>query len=334
MPEISVIIPVYNAEKYLAECLQSVLNQSLPDLEVICINDGSTDHSVQVLKTFQQKDSRIIIIDQPNQGVSAARNAGLKIASGKYIGFVDADDSIETDYFNRLYKLASESSADAVYSRKSPEDDFGRFPCLPSGEEIQRTLLPVYLREDSMNAVWNKIYRSSIIRDKGIVFPVGTTHGEDAHFNISFLMHAQKIAFLDSQGYYYREVDGSATKNIAVHDYLKRIIEVYETDWTPIIGNVLDPNEIMKLKKIRMANAVISLVYIYGNRGNSFTDRQRFLKLREIVTKLQIQEVFGDAETEAAVELRGYSQHIYKGIRKQNVILLYLLTQYSYYRNR
>lgn len=334
MAKISVIVPVYNAEKYLAECLESVCSQTLPEIEIICVNDGSTDDSLQVLEVFRHKDSRIIVIDQPNQGVSAARNAGLNIASGQYIGFVDGDDSIETDYFEKLYQRAQETGADALYSRMSPADDFRRFPSSLLGKAIPQTLIPVFLSGDSLNAVWNKIYRKEVIITNTVLFPVGVKQGEDARFNIEFLMHAQTIAFLDWQGYHYREVEGSATKNIAAHDYLKRIIEVYETDWTPIIGNVLDPNEIMKLKKIRMANAVISLVYIYGNRGNRFTDRQRFLKLREIVTEPQVQGVFCDAETETALQLRGYMQQIYKGIRKQNIILLYLLTQYSYYRNR
>ena len=91
MPKISVIIPVYNVEKYLAECLTSVVNQTFKDIEIICVNDGSTDNSPKILKEFAQKDSRIKIINQENQGLSAARNTGLDVATGEYVSFIDSD---------------------------------------------------------------------------------------------------------------------------------------------------------------------------------------------------------------------------------------------------
>ena len=112
MPKISVIIPVYNVERFLKKCLESVINQTLSDLEIICINDGSTDKSLSILNSFAQKDNRIIVINQDNQGQSCARNAGLSIATGKYIGFVDSDDWIDLDFYEKLYNTAKKYNAD------------------------------------------------------------------------------------------------------------------------------------------------------------------------------------------------------------------------------
>ena len=112
MPVISVIIPVYNAEKYLEKCLNSVIKQTLKDIEIICINDGSTDGSLNILQKYSEKDKRFIIIDQKNSGQSVARNKGLSVAKGEFIGFVDSDDWIDDDFYEKLYDAAIEYKAD------------------------------------------------------------------------------------------------------------------------------------------------------------------------------------------------------------------------------
>ena len=96
MPKISVIVPIFNVEKYLKECLESIINQTFKDIEIICINDGSTDNSLDILNQYAEKDNRIKVITQSNQGLSAARNTGIKYANGEYISFIDSDDYIDT----------------------------------------------------------------------------------------------------------------------------------------------------------------------------------------------------------------------------------------------
>ena len=334
MPEISIIIPVYNSEKYLEECLQSVLAQTFGDFEIICVNDGSHDRSLEILKQYRNKDSRIIVIDQPNQGVSAARNVGLKIAEGKYVGFVDGDDTIEDVFFEKFIDNAEKTKSDAVYSKLSANHNLGGFSGVIESPQILQNLLPQFFMQDDLNSVCIKLFRLKIINDHQIRFPVGIKHGEDAQFNIEFLMKANRISFLDYCGYHYREVEGSATRNIAKHDYLKRMVEVYETDWTSIIGSSIDQDRMENLKKIRFANAVISLVYIYGNRGNNFTDAQRFSKLREIVQHPTVKKVFSEPQILRELKLGKYAEAIFRNIKKRNILILYLLTQYSYYRNR
>ena len=117
MPKISVIIPVYNTEKYLKECLDSVLTQTFKDMEIICVNDGSTDNSAAVLNEYAQKDSRIKIVTQQNQGLSAARNSGLDVATGEWIYFADSDDAVPRDALLVLYTVAERSGCPIVASR-------------------------------------------------------------------------------------------------------------------------------------------------------------------------------------------------------------------------
>ena len=106
MPKVSIVIPVYNVEKYLRECLDSVVNQSLRDIEIICINDGSTDNSFKILEEYKSKEIRLQVLSQKNGGQSKARNAGLEVATGEYIYFLDSDDYIKTDALEILYKIA------------------------------------------------------------------------------------------------------------------------------------------------------------------------------------------------------------------------------------
>lgn len=112
MPKVSVVVPFYNTEKYLEKCLDSLVNQTLKELEIILVNDGSTDSSLEIAKNYQQKDSRIKIVEQEHLKQGAARNSGMKVAAGEYIGFVDSDDWVDLDYFEKLYNTAKQYNAD------------------------------------------------------------------------------------------------------------------------------------------------------------------------------------------------------------------------------
>ena len=113
MPKVSVIIPVYNTERYLRRCLDSVCNQTLSDIEIICINDCSTDNSLDILKEYADKDKRIKIINfKENKGAAVARNTGIDIVNGEYIGFIDSDDFVDSDFYEKLYNTASENNSD------------------------------------------------------------------------------------------------------------------------------------------------------------------------------------------------------------------------------
>lgn len=114
MAEVSIIVPVYNVESYLAKCLDSCINQNFTDMEIVCVNDGSNDSSVEILQAYSKFDSRIKIINKKNGGLSSARNAGIAEACGKYIMFVDSDDWISSDAVGKLYKNAEDNNSDVV----------------------------------------------------------------------------------------------------------------------------------------------------------------------------------------------------------------------------
>ena len=115
-PKLSVVVPVYNVENYLSKCLDSILKQTLEDIEIICVNDGSTDGSANILQDYKKKDPRIIVLEQENQGLGAARNTGIRTARGEYIGFVDSDDFIEPTMYEKLYEKACKFQLDIVLS--------------------------------------------------------------------------------------------------------------------------------------------------------------------------------------------------------------------------
>ncbi|MEI0700190.1 glycosyltransferase, partial [Brachyspira intermedia] len=208
--KISVIIPVYNVEKYLDKCLTSIINQSLKDIEIICINDGSTDSSLQILESYKEKDNRIIIINQKNLKQAAARNNGLKIAKGEYISFVDSDDYIEKDFLKKLYQTAINNNADIAASNVQEfiDDDFFYDISYVSKMTFffyeKRILVTP---EDKFGiiyscSIWNKIYRREFLTKNNISF-FENLFLEDVSFNQISTILANKIILVKDVYYYY-----------------------------------------------------------------------------------------------------------------------------------
>lgn len=212
MPKISVIIPVYNVEKYLAECLTSVVNQTFKDIEIICINDGSTDNSPKILEEFAQKDSRIKIINQENQGMSCARNAGLAVATGEYITFVDSDDYISTDLYADMQKYLP-AELICFNAKIFPMSEKYRalqnyIQCKFEGEQ---PITEKIIKQTNIH-IWNKIFKTSVIRENNIKFPDGL-YFEDFPFMFEYLYSINTAKFVTGKGYYfYRQQPNSIMK--------------------------------------------------------------------------------------------------------------------------
>lgn len=219
--EISVIVPVYNVEDYLAECLESILTQEFNSMEIICIEDGSSDNSLKILETFAQKYSQIKIIKHDtNRGLSAARNDGLKISTGKYILFVDSDDILAENALNVLYKEAEQKNVEVVYF------DIEEFcDSAPNHEGQCKTIWKgfdeIYTgREFFCKAMKNNEYRCEACRqfikrdlllNRGIYFLEGILH-EDILFSFYVVMEARRISALGEKLYFYRKGHTSITK--------------------------------------------------------------------------------------------------------------------------
>ena len=212
MPKISVIIPVYNVEKYLAECLTSVVNQTFKDIEIICVNDGSTDNSPKILEEFAQKDSRIKIINQENQGMSCARNAGLAVATGEYITFVDSDDYISTDLYADMQKYLP-AELICFNAKIFPMSEKYRalqnyIQCKFEGEQ---SITEKIIKQTNIH-IWNKIFKTSVIRENNIKFPDGL-YFEDFPFMFEYLYSINTAKFVTGKGYYfYRQQPNSIMK--------------------------------------------------------------------------------------------------------------------------
>lgn len=217
--KISIIVPVYNASKYLSECLDSIAKQTLKDIEIICINDGSTDNSLQILNDYFAKDKRFVIINQENQGVSVARNTGIESAKGDYIAFVDSDDYIKSDFLEILYSKAVKnnaeiSAADIVYvaNGKLKYDNYMSKQTFKANKSLLTSYKDKSKFVRSVN-VWNKLYRTDFINKYNLKFMRGCKFGEDTCFIFLAVSLAQKISLTRDTAYYYRKNDESVTKN-------------------------------------------------------------------------------------------------------------------------
>lgn len=207
--KVSVIIPVYNAEKYLNKCLDSIINQTFKEIEIICVNDGSTDSSLNILENYKNKDNRIIIINQKNLRQVAARNNGMKIAKGEYISFIDSDDYIENNFLENMYKEAKNNDADiAVSNVKSfinndySNDTYVGYWCFYNYNH--NVLIDA---EDKFGviyscAIWNKIYRRDFLIKNNIYF-FENLFLEDVSFNNISAILSNKIVLLKDTYYYY-----------------------------------------------------------------------------------------------------------------------------------
>lgn len=214
---ISVIVPVYNAEKYLQKCLDSILEQTYKNLEIIIINDGSTDNSGQICQEYEKQDDRIVYIEKENSGVSDTRNAGMDRMTGPYVTFVDSDDWLEPNYVKFLYEKLIEHQADIVvgnytsfnesnsvfYFHTSADyyekvyDNKSVIPCLYDAKELLKSALIV---------PWGKIYKKEIIAN--FRFPIDRI-GEDALFNLKALLGSKKVVYVNKSAYIYRVREGS-----------------------------------------------------------------------------------------------------------------------------
>lgn len=218
--KISIIVPVFNVEKYLRECLNSLVKQTLKDIEIICVDDGSTDNSSKILEEFQAKDARIKIIHQKNLGISAARNSALEIAQGEYVGFVDSDDWVDLDFFEKLYVSAKKFNVDIAagdfYRRgkflKSKKLKYRKEELFTeSADKIKAAFVPKY------NYVWNKIYKRDSLLNLNLPFEKGRYY-EDMLWLVNVIYYLQGFVTVPNTFYHYRKTEGSiVTKKSLKH---------------------------------------------------------------------------------------------------------------------
>lgn len=214
--KISIIVPAYNIADYLGRCLDSLLAQSYENLEIIVVDDGSSDQTAEVLDTYAAKDSRIIAVYQSNQGVSAARNHGLDLATGDYIGFTDGDDFVESDMFAFLVQLLEEKRVDIAhcgYQMVFPNHidyyyNTGTERLLNQDEGVYELLTGTMIEP----GLWNKLYRAELFQS--VRLAEGVQETEDLLCNFELFMLAENSYFADVPKYHYMLREGSATTTV------------------------------------------------------------------------------------------------------------------------
>ncbi len=224
--QISIIIPIYNTGKYLHRCVKSILSQTLTDLELILVNDGSVDESGQICDEYARMDSRVKVIHKKNEGVSIARNTGIEAAQGEYIGFIDSDDWIEPDMYEELYSMAISKKCDIVmcdavtkYDDKPDEED--TITQLHEDVLLMKEDISPKLLCEIAGSVWRCIYKREIIKRNNIIFPPNIPLSEDRIFNILAMGYADRIYYTKTP-FYNRYV----RKGSAVNKYYNNMIEL------------------------------------------------------------------------------------------------------------
>lgn len=272
-PKVSIIVPVYNVEKYLLQCLDSLLLQTLKDIEIVCVNDGSTDNSLNILRNYASKDARIVIIDQKNQGLSGARNTGVHSSHGDYLMFVDSDDWIDTQTCEAMYNNAVRHDADIVmctyvkefgtHSTVVHTYDRNEIVCSvqegvilrlfgPLGEEINKPEnidLPV--------SAWGKLYKSEIAKSIDFIDTkkIGT---EDLLYMIEVFTKSDIFVYMDIPFYHYRRSDYGTLTTKHMKDKYERWITLYDM-LSQIIETEKFGDEYKRALNNRIAFSIIGL---------------------------------------------------------------------------
>ena len=309
--DVSIIIPVYNVQEYLAVCLESVINQTIKNKEIIVINDGSTDECYEILTEYKIKFPGLIIINQQNSGISETRNAGIKAAKGEYIAFVDSDDFIESNMFERMYKRAKSDNSDIVIchyilynqSLKKNNENSSCSKCeiegIDKGGYIEKTeALRMFLLNDIKGYVWNKLHKRELFTENNILFP-NFVVCEDTPVSFLLLANSKKIYSMKEPLYFYRQREASLTKIFSIRsmedmlkgcyimrDYIKKNPVFYE--------NLILYYRVYLIKTLHAIHNKYWMQYFRARDKSNYLDFKKIVKKE--VNSLKIFEIIGNSK--------------------------------------
>lgn len=319
---VSIIVPVYNAAPYLKKCLDSVVNQTLENVEIIFIDDGSTDGSSEICKEYAATDSRILYYKKENEGLAAARQDGIERASGEYVGFVDSDDWLELNMYERMYEVAVKEDADVVFcncyeddNRKNP---YYLEPGVYDRERIEKEILPrslAGLTPRGTNDVirwcnWLRIYRLSLIRDNNIAFGRGFRRSQDLQLTFETALYAQTYVSLNDEYLYHNRTQdnvGSLSRG-----YTKNFWPLYK----PLIDRLY--SDVVAYKKQDLMSNMHLCTFFFAEAVVRNEYWNSHLKKKEIIKKLD--ELVSDDVLKNALKyvpcerLNTYYSWIYKAL--------------------
>ena len=229
---LSIIVPVYNTGEYLHRCIKSVLEQTLSDIEIILVDDGSLDKSGEICDEYAKKDERVKVIHKENEGASVARNVGISISCGEYVGFVDSDDWIEKNMYENMIKKAKETDAeivmcDAVTKYDNKPDEPDTITQIKESCVLEKVDISPGLLLELSGSVWRCIYKLQFINDNKLKFQPHIAFSEDRIFNIQALGYTSKCAYI-KEAYYNRYINKDSIVHKFHPDYFESIKEVHK----------------------------------------------------------------------------------------------------------
>lgn len=262
--KVSIIVPCYNAEKYIVKCVNSILSQKYKNIELICINDGSRDNTLNILKELHLKDSRMVVIDKTNGGVSSARNSGLQAASGEYILFVDSDDYISDEMVGTLLEKAILFSADIVKCNRFDVYDNGQIierkplwnkETIISKDDFSKEIYPEFFNRNKLCNIWMTLISHKIIKDNKIIFSEELTVNEDEFFSAQIFSVAKKFVYIPEPYYFYvKNTNGLSSNGANIYsryESRKKHMELFSDlarKW-----NIVDYNNLITEKRAFIA---------------------------------------------------------------------------------
>ncbi len=299
-PALSIIVPIYNAEKYIARCMDSIYAQTFQDFEIILVNDGSTDRSADICREFARNDNRIRFINKENGGAGSARNAGLEIAQGEYVAFPDVDDWFESNMYDELYKVAVSGDYDVVFSgvnyykqigdgevkydRKEIRDNVS----FMTKEDCRKNIMTFFPTTTIFDVPWNKLYKRSIITDNNVHFS-DIRRCQDAMFNIDFFNHISS-AVMVGKAYYNYMVNTAADVQ---RKFPQNYIDITITYYTHLIDVLESWNvysgAIKQHYDTSFAISVFSTACMYDNPKWELTYKEQKEYIRAVLSRQEVQ---------------------------------------------
>lgn len=338
---VSIVVPVYNAAPYLKKCLDSVVNQTLKNVEIIFIDDGSTDGSSEICLEYAAKDNRIIYYKKENEGLAAARQDGIERANGEYVGFVDSDDWLELNMYERMYTEAIKENADVVfcncYLDENQKNPYYLKPGVYDRERIEKEIIPrslAGLTPKGANDVirwcnWLRLYKLSLIKDNNIAFGRGFRRSQDLQLTFETALFAQKYISLNDEYLYHNRSDNS---NSLSRGYTKNYWKLIR----PLIDKLYEDVENYKKQDLSYNMHLCAFFFAVNGVQNEY-EKSRFGFFKKIK---MLNEVVKDPVIRNAIKhvdsskLNGYYKMVYDGINGGNGFAVYRSYFKTNFRNK
>lgn len=301
MCEISIIVPIYNGEETIERCVKSLINQTFKDIEIILVNDGSTDKSLDICSKLSKVNESIKVFTQDNKGQSAARNLGIKKSTGKYIMFCDCDDTVSSKWCENLYQVIKKENNVLPYSGFNILNDKGKFLRKVENKEFSKWEIETkqffYLDQIGLSGFpWNKIFNKNIILQNNIMFDESLSYNEDLKFLLEYVIYVEKIIYTNTQDYNYYSYENSISKH-----YRSKSFEKWENKyilWKQFLKKIDNDNYNLNLElcaSLYLYHFLQSLENSFDER-NSLSQKAKYLYNKKIIKSKNFQECIRKAK--------------------------------------